>query len=145
MHGGDGGSATHGRRAFVIGGATAALGAAGLASGCASGQEPDPVPATGTGATGTVLGSADGIPVGGGAIFEAFEVVVTQPTEGDFLGFSAVCTHTGCIVNEVRDGTINCPCHGSRYNLDGTVAAGPAPRPLIGRPVTVADGQVVVT
>jgi Rieske Fe-S protein len=138
MQDGDGGAAAFGRRAFVV-----VLGAAGLTSGCASAAAPPAAPA-GTGAAGTVLGPADQIPVGGGTIFEIYEVVVTRPTVGEFRGFSAACTHTGCIVTEVAAGTINCPCHGSRYRLDGTVAAGPAPRPLPERPVSVVDGQVVV-
>jgi Rieske Fe-S protein len=85
------------------------------------------------------------VPVGGGKIYETFEVVVTQPTAGDFRGFTSICTHTGCDVNAVADGTIDCPCHGSRFHLDGTVARGPAPRALNARPVTVVDGQLVLS
>jgi Rieske Fe-S protein len=49
-------------------------------------------------------------------------VVVTQPTSGDFRGFSANCTHQGCRVAEVDGGTINCFCHGSRFSIeDGAV------------------------
>jgi len=75
-------------------------------------------------------------------VFESLEVVVTQPTAGRFVGLTAVCTHTGCIVDKVVDGLIECPCHGSRYRLDGTVARGPAPRALPARPVTVVDGSI---
>ena len=80
--------------------------------------------------------------MGGGKIYETFEVVVTQPTAGRYLGFTSICTHTGCDVTEVADGTIDCPCHGSRFHLDGTVANGPAPRALPARPVQVVDGQL---
>ena len=42
---------------------------------------------------------------------------------GTFMAFTAVCTHQGCIVGEVKDGTINCPCHGSKFKVaDGSVA-----------------------
>jgi Rieske Fe-S protein len=82
------------------------------------------------------------VPVGGGKIYETFEVVVTQLTAGDYRGFTSICTHTGCDVTVVADGTIDCPCHGSRFHLDGTVANGPAPRPLPARPVKVVDGQL---
>jgi Rieske Fe-S protein len=85
------------------------------------------------------------VPVGGGKVYETLEVVVTQPEAGRFEGLSAVCTHTGCIVDKVADGLIECPCHGSRYHLDGTVARGPAPRPLTSRPVNVVDGTVVLS
>ena len=47
---------------------------------------------------------ATDIPVGGGRIFEAIKVVVTQPTEGDFKAFTAVCTHQACTVSSVKDG-----------------------------------------
>ena len=63
------------------------------------------------------------VPVGSGVIVG--EVVVTQAAAGDFKGFSSTCTHTGCTLNEVVDGTIDCPCHGSKFNLDGSVANGP--------------------
>ncbi len=133
----------------MLAGATA-LGAAGWAGGCARPENPagptDPAGRRrpGAGSAGTPLGAAVEVPVGGGKVFEALEVVVTQPAAGRFLGFSAVCTHTGCIVTSVTDGTINCPCHGSRFHLDGTVAAGPAPRPLRSRPVSVTGGEVVL-
>lgn len=80
------------------------------------------------------------IPVGSGVIVE--DIVVTQPTAGVFRAFSAVCTHAGCALADVSDGTINCPCHGSKFNLDGTVANGPAARPLEAKAVTV-NGDVI--
>ena len=83
---------------------------------------------------GTPLGKAAAVPVGGGAVFAAQKVVVTQPQAGRYVGLSAVCTHEGRIVGSVAGGTINCPCHGSRYHLDGTVARGPAARALASRP-----------
>jgi Rieske Fe-S protein len=102
-------------------------------------------PPTAAGSAGTKLGPASDVPVGGGTGFESLEVVVTQPTPGRFVGLTAVCTHTGCIVDKVVDGLIECPCHGSRYRLDGTVAGGPAPRALPARPVTVVDGSIVLS
>jgi Rieske Fe-S protein len=101
-------------------------------------------PGAGSGGTGTVLGPAADVAVGGGKVFKDLEVVVTQPTVGQYEGFSAVCTHTACIIDTVAEGTINCPCHGSRFNLDGTVANGPAERPLTVRTVRVDGGQIVL-
>jgi Rieske Fe-S protein len=94
---------------------------------------------------GTVLGAASDIPVGGGAIYKAAKVVVTQPASGQYKAFSAVCTHVGCIVNKVTDGTIGCPCHGSEFTVtNGAVVAGPAPSPLPARQITIVDGQVIL-
>jgi Rieske Fe-S protein len=96
-------------------------------------------------AGGSVLGQTADIPVGGGMIFTAAKVVVTQPSKGVFKAFSAVCTHVGCLCNQVADGTINCPCHGSKFTItDGAVVAGPAPSPLPAAPITVADGKITL-
>jgi Rieske Fe-S protein len=131
----------------------------GLAAGCARYGGPNtPAPPdagdSGGGETGTtpaqapsgeVLGAAADIPVGGGTVFKDQEIVVTQPVEGEFKGFSAICTHQGCVVNGVADGTINCDCHGSKFAVaDGSATAGPASEPLPEQQVSVtADGQIV--
>jgi Rieske Fe-S protein len=97
------------------------------------------VPTTG-GTAAEALAATSAVPVGSGAIVG--EVVVTQPTAGDFKGFSSTCTHAGCALNEVADGTINCPCHGSKFNLDGSVARGPATKPLTPQPLVVQGDSI---
>lgn len=83
------------------------------------------------------------VPVGGGAIFEDESVVVTQPSKGEFKGFSSTCTHKGCAVSSVEDGTINCPCHGSMFSIaDGSVAGGPATSPLPSVDLVVEGGRI---
>ena len=90
-----------------------------------------------------VLGPVADIPVGGGKIFDDQRVVVTQPTPGQIKCFSAICTHLGCIVGQVKDGTINCPCHGSEFRItDGSVVRGPAVRPLGPKKITIAGGVI---
>ena len=84
--------------------------------------------APGPAAPANAIATTAEVPVGSGVIVD--EIVVTQPSAGEFKGFSAICTHKGCTVDEVADGTINCPCHGSKFNLDGSVANGPATKPL---------------
>lgn len=103
-------------------------------------------PAGGEGGTnaGAIAKTAE-IPVGGGKIFDKANVVVTQPTAGRFVGFSAVCTHAGCTVASVSGGTINCACHGSKFHIaDGSVAHGPAAQPLPAAKITVSQGQVLL-
>jgi len=83
------------------------------------------------------------IPVGGGKIFEDEKVVITQPEAGTIKAFSVECTHQGCAVTQVSGGTINCPCHGSKFDVaDGSVTAGPASSPLPAVNVKV-DGDAI--
>jgi Rieske Fe-S protein len=106
---------------------------------------PQPQGQTATDAPPQVLGKAIDIPVNGGVVYRDQKIVVTQPSEGEFRGFSAVCTHQGCVVNDVAAGTINCDCHGSKFDLDGTVTTGPATQPLPPVEVTVNENGDVVT
>jgi Rieske Fe-S protein len=93
---------------------------------------------------GAVLGKAAEVPVGGGKIFADQKIVVTQPAKGEFKAFSAVCTHQGCTVDEIKDGTIDCPCHGSKFKIaDASVADGPASKPLSPAQITVSgSGEI---
>ncbi|MEH1127773.1 Rieske (2Fe-2S) protein [Micromonospora sp. CPCC 206061] len=135
------------RRAVLAAGAAAAL--AGCETYGGSQDAPPPAPPAGTapppasGGDPAPLAKLSDIPVGGGKIFEERKVVVTQPRTGTVKAFSTTCTHAGCDVTTVSGGTINCPCHGSKYKVaDGSVAGGPAPAPL--PPVAVAvDGDEI--
>jgi Rieske Fe-S protein len=91
---------------------------------------------------GNVIAKTADVPVGSGLIVD--KVVVTQPTAGVFKGFSSTCTHKGCTVDKIADGTIDCPCHGSKFNLDGTVANGPAQKPLPAENITVQGDSIVL-
>jgi nitrite reductase/ring-hydroxylating ferredoxin subunit len=97
-----------------------------------------------SGAAGAVLGTTADVPVGGGKVFKDAKIVVTQPTAGQFKGFSAVCTHQGCIVKQVTDKTIECGCHHSKFNFTtGAVVAGPAKSALPPVAVTVRGRNIV--
>ena len=128
-----------GRRTVLRG--VAAFGGAAIVAGCGSDSD------TSAGATpdGPIeLGPAADVPLGGGAIYDGPQVVVTQPAEGEFKAFSSICTHAGCPVSTVTE-TINCDCHGSRYSLeDGSVVAGPASNPLPAKKVSVQGADLVV-
>src|SRR4051794_18099694 len=152
------------RRAVLAGGCGAACAVALTAcagygaGGPAAAPAPAPVPASGQAApagpapagsapagSAPALAAVADVPVGGGVVLAAQSLVVTQPQAGTFKAFSATCTHQGCAVNEVKGGTINCPCHGSKFAIaDGSPTAGPAKRPLPEKAVTVQGSSIVL-
>ena len=92
------------------------------------------------------IGKSSEVPVGGGKIFPSDKVVVTQPTDGDFKAFSAICTHQQCVVTEVKGEDIDCTCHGSKFSItDGSVVHGPATKPLQSLQVSVKNGEITIT
>jgi nitrite reductase/ring-hydroxylating ferredoxin subunit len=127
-----------------------ALGAAGLTvpalAACGGGDDAaasDGPPAAAP--AGTVVGATADIPVGGGAIYPAVALVVTQPKKGTFKAFSTRCPHTGCPVDKVAGEKIVCPCHGSQFSIkDGSVLKPPAPKPLTERAINVSGGQITI-
>jgi Rieske Fe-S protein len=142
-------------RRAVLGG-VAAVGAGALLAACGSDEPTDSTNGGGDSTSGGngggdapaggALATTDEVPVGGGTVFQKQKIVVTQPTEGDFKAFTAVCTHQGCTVGSVNGDTIQCNCHGSQYNAaDGKVKKGPAPKPLAPKKVTVEGNKIIVT
>jgi Rieske Fe-S protein len=64
--------------------------------------------------------------------------------QGGFVALSLLCTHLGCTVEESSDGFL-CPCHGSRYDVEGAVERGPAKEPLRRlRTEVTADARLVL-
>jgi nitrite reductase/ring-hydroxylating ferredoxin subunit len=93
---------------------------------------------------GSVLGPVSDVPVGGGKVFTDAKVVVTQPTAGQYKGFSAVCTHQGNPIGSVENGQIVCPFHNSHFSIsDGSPVSGPAQTALPAVNVKV-DGSNIV-
>ena len=123
--------------------AASAAAAAALA-GCSKYGETKSTP-TNSAPAAAVLAKTSEIPVGGGVIFAAQQVVVTQPKKGTFKAFVSTCTHQGCQVSAVVNGTINCPCHGSKYKItDASVVSGPAPHPLPPKNIKVSGGEITL-
>jgi Rieske Fe-S protein len=111
---------------------TPAASAASSGNGAGNGNAPD------------VLASTSDVPVGGGKILTDKKIVITQPHAGTFDAFTAVCTHQGCIVTTVSGGTINCPCHGSKFSIaNGSVVNGPASSPLAPVSIKVQGTSII--
>lgn len=75
----------------------------------------------------------DSIPNNSGSVINenGQKVAMFKDNSGNVIKLSAVCTHLGCTVNwNQGDETWDCPCHGSRFNKDGSVLNGPATQPL---------------
>ncbi len=84
------------------------------------------------------------VSVGGGAIVG--EIVVTEPTAGQYKAFSAICTHEGCVVSQVQNNQILCACHRSVFDAaTGAVTSGPARSALAAKTVTASGDNLVVS
>jgi Rieske Fe-S protein len=128
------------RRAVVGGIVGLGIGVPLVAACGGSGGDSGGSPSTGT------VGKTSEVPVGSGKIFAADKVVVTQPTEGDFQAFSAICTHQGCVVADIKGEDIDCTCHGSKFSItDGSVVKGPATKALEKLTATVKGGEITVS
>ncbi|MGQ4731614.1 Rieske (2Fe-2S) protein [Streptomyces sp. Ju416(a)] len=137
-----------GRRTVVA--AVGAAGAAAALTACGGGSDDaggsGTVEQPGSGGEkqgGAVLAATADIPEGGGMVFAAQKVVVTQPKPGEFKAFSSTCTHQGCAVKDVSAGTITCPCHNSTFDAaTGSPTGGPATQPLPAREITVEGDSI---
>lgn len=119
-----------------------AIGVAAALAGCGGGDSDEGSdPSVESGAE---LVATSEVPVGGGIVLTDEKILVTQPTEGDFKAFTAVCTHQSLLVTSVADGTIKCDNHGSSYSAEtGEVAGGPAPSALATVAIEVKDGKIL--
>lgn len=100
--------------------------------------EPDPPPPTRY-----EVGDAKNFPMNSHTVLPNIPALLIHDRNG-FSALSLVCTHLGCTV-EMKPKDLLCPCHGSRYDLDGSVTHGPAVKPLSHLRVEItADGKVIV-
>jgi nitrite reductase/ring-hydroxylating ferredoxin subunit len=143
----------------ACGGGASSSGSGGSGGGNAGGGDSGGGSYGGGSDSGSKKSSGGGAKAGGTAIASESEVapgsahkfkdsgnpaVLVHLDNGDFVAYSAVCTHQGCTV-AYKDGNLACPCHGSVFDpADGAaVVAGPAQRPLPEIPVKVEGGEVV--
>ncbi|MET8850918.1 Rieske 2Fe-2S domain-containing protein [Amycolatopsis sp. NPDC004625] len=92
-----------------------------------------------------VIAAVSAVTVGSSTSFttpDGFAAYLVRPSTDSFMAFLAACTHQGCPVTPAGAG-FRCPCHGSTFDGNGQVTAGPATKPLTEVPVQVVGGQVV--
>lgn len=110
--------------------------------------------ATATTAAGAFLAAcgskaAESIAIGdvpvGGAVF-AGDIIIAQPTAGQFAAYSRTCPHQGNTIDKIDGGTVTCTAHGSTFDIaDGSVVSGVARDPLTRGSATAEDGTVSAT
>lgn len=126
------------------GGASSGGGSGGGKSG--GGGKEDSAKQTPSSSGGAAIASESEVAPGNAVTFKdaGNPAVLVHLKNGDFVGYSAICTHQGCTV-AFKNGQLACPCHGSVYDpaRGAEVVAGPAPRPLPEIPVKVEGGEVV--
>lgn len=134
--------ADHTRRQFCVHAcqAVSLLTLGSVLQGCGSPTSADQVPllpqltasVVSGGVTVTVGPSSPLASVGGAALVQsaAGNFLVARTAQTAFTALTAVCTHQACTVNGFESPVYVCPCHGSRYNLQGGVVQGPAPASL---------------
>jgi Rieske Fe-S protein len=146
------GCSTYNANSGIDGGAAAATSAPASAASAAGGGAASGGDSGGGGGGGggtsaaapAALATTAEIPVDGGKILTGKQIVITQPVAGTFKAFTAVCTHQGCTVSTVAGGTIDCPCHGSKFSVkDGSVVNGPAASPLAAVAIKVDGGSIL--
>ena len=96
-------------------------------------------------AVGEDIAALADVPVGGSidATINGEPALIAQPTAGQVVAFSAICTHQACVVAAAGD-EFDCPCHGSRFDAaTGDVLNGPALEPLPSIPVAISGDRIV--
>jgi Rieske Fe-S protein len=144
------------RRSFVVAtGATVAGALAGCGGGGGSGSPSTPSTPT-PGPTPTPAGEvriplmavgetvATSATLVGGLVTP---LAVTRVSETEAVTVSRVCTHQSCTVAlpGAPGGTLDCPCHGSRFRTSGQVVNGPATRALSQFPTRIVGNEVVIS
>ncbi|MEO6501116.1 MAG: Rieske (2Fe-2S) protein [Jatrophihabitantaceae bacterium] len=152
----------HSRAAGVSRRSVLAVGAVGIPGialiGCSQAKSPAREPAAGTSVpagagntasssagSGKALAKLSDIKVGEAISAkgpDGADIIITRPTETTVAAYSAICTHEGCTVSPAGK-ELDCPCHGSVFDLKGAVMNGPARRPLDTVKVALSGDDVV--
>ena len=114
-------------------------------SSAATGSSSAPAPASSSAAAARPLAKLSDIKVGEAISAKGADgkdIIITRPTETTVAAYSAICTHEGCTVKPAGK-ELDCPCHGSVFDLKGAVLSGPARGPLGTVKVALSGDNVV--
>ncbi len=114
-------------------------------SSAATGSTSATAPSSSAAASGKALAKLSDIKVGEAISAkgpDGADIIITRPTETTVAAYSAICTHEGCTVKPAGK-ELDCPCHGSVFDLKGAVLNGPAQRALATVKVALSGDDVV--
>lgn len=135
------------RRAVLAVGVAGVAGVALAACGSGSSSSSSGGGAVSSGTSGTLVTTTSEVPVGGAKLAKADGTtwLVAQPTAGEFVCHSGICTHEGCPLTQVVNDEGICNCHGSRFDANnGAVLRGPATRPLPKQSIQVSGTDIIL-
>jgi Rieske Fe-S protein len=96
----------------------------------------------------TVAANKELLTAGGALVIDSDTdtIIVIRVSDTEVAALSDICTHSGCEnLYTASSQTLDCPCHGSKFSLTGTVINGPARRPLKVYTATLANNMITVT
>lgn len=125
-----------GRCAAILPGITIVSVLAPIVNACDTTLEPRIDTGSGNGSATTKTFDVSGLTADGQGILtqqkgsDGFSIMIVRIAAQEYVALSTRCTHQGCDVHTPANGSITCPCHGSRFSLNGAVVNGPATQPL---------------
>ncbi|MEX2370477.1 MAG: Rieske (2Fe-2S) protein [Bacteroidales bacterium] len=82
---------------------------------------------------------------GGYVILEEYGIIIIRTGETEYVALSSICTHQGCTIGyNPSSNSLPCPCHGSIFDIDGSVLSGPAPTPLKIYETTLLENILII-